>query len=257
MFLAQPLANASPANAPIAAAALQLRLDFVFMRSVKPFCSMIGARVAATVPLSLLLAMILSLAPVGLAAQGGMGGMGGGMGGGRRGGMGGPGMGGARRSPITMIKDNLENNDPIAFLLDRRKPLALTDVQKDSLKSYQKEMQRLQAPLFKAIEGVFAELAPANGAGGRVPGARGGGRNGGGSDGTDPPAGGRGAGMSGMPDTIKVIVTRLSDIQDAYRDRAWTQLSDSQRTTADALLTAKLEAERKKDDEERARRRER
>lgn len=188
---------------------------------------------------------LCTTAPTSVHAQGGMGGMGGGIGGGRRGGMGGPGMGdGARRTPATMVKDNLEKNDPIAFLLDRKKPLTLSDAQKDSLKLFRKEMQRMQEPLFKDIEKIFADEAPQSGGG--PGGGPGGGRRGGGM------GGGKGA---ILPDTAKVIVARLTDIQEAYRDRARTQLNDGQRHIADSLLTALLDEERNKDEEERAKRR--
>ena len=184
---------------------------------------------------------LLAAAPIAVHAQGGMGGMGGGMGGGRRGGgMGGQGMGGgSRRTPVAMVKENLEKNDPIAFLLDRKKPLTLTDAQKDSLKAFRKEMQRIQEPLFKDMEKIFADEAQQGG------GEPGGGRR-----------GGRGMGAM-LPDTVKAIVARLTDIQDAYRDRARTQLNDGQRHIADSLMTALLDEERKKSEEERGRRRDR
>lgn len=62
--------------------------------------------------------LALSIPPSGsLAAQGGSG----------RGGAGGRGGGfGQLKSPAATLKDNLEHNDPVAFLLDRTKPLALS-----------------------------------------------------------------------------------------------------------------------------------
>lgn len=199
------------------------------------------------------------------------------MGGGRRGGGmgGGPGMGGARRSPAAMLKENLEANDPIAFLLDRKKALLLTDLQKDSLKTYRKEMQRMQEPLFKDVEKQFTDIAAQGGAGrggemgsggsgrrgggmgggGMGGGGMGGGGMGGGSRGGGDDAGGMGRGMGAMPDTVKSLITRLNDIQDAYRDRARTQLNESQRHSADSMMTIMLEEQRKKADDERARRR--
>lgn len=189
------------------------------------------------------------------------------MGGGRRGGMGGGGMGGgSRRTPATMVKENLEKNDPIAFLLDRKKPLTLSDAQKDSLKAFRKEMQHMQEPLFKDMDKIFADEAQQGGAGqggGRRGGGMGGGMGGGrgmppgGDDGEGGGArGGRGMGAM-LPDTAKVIVARLTDIQDAYRDRARAQLNDGQRHIADSLMTALLDDERKKNEEERAKRRDR
>ncbi len=188
--------------------------------------------------------------------------MGGGMGGGRPGGRGGGGMGGPRRSPTAMIKENLERNDPISFLLDKKKELALRDAQKDSLKSLHKEMQRMQSPLFKEMDKVFAELMESGARGGARGGGMGGGMGGGQRGGGMPPGGegpdGGGRGMAaGMPDTARVLATRLSDIQDSFRDRARTQLDDGQRRTADSLYNVFLENERKKAEEQREKRRDR
>ena len=145
--------------------------------------------------------------------------------------------GGSRRSPATTVKENLEKNDPIAFLLDRKKPLTLSDPQKDSLKAFRKEMQHMQEPLFKDMEKIFTDEAKQ----GDARGSQGGGR-----------------GMGAMlPDEAKTIVARLTDIQDAYRDRARGQLNDGQRHIADSLMTAVLEDERKKNDDERPKRRDR
>ena len=187
---------------------------------------------------------LFTITPTAVHAQRGMGGMGGGMGGGRRGGMGGGqgmGGGGSRSSPATMAKQTLEKNDPIAFLLDRKKPLSLSDPQKDSLKAFRKEMQRMQEPLFKDLDKIFSDETQQGG-------ARGGQRGG--------QSGGRGMGAM-LPDTAKTIVARLTDIQDAYRDRARGQLNDGQRHIGDSLMTALLDEERKKSEEERAKRRDR
>jgi len=140
-----------------------------------------------------------------------------------------------------MVKETLEKNDPIAFLLDRKKPLSLSDPQKDSLKAFRKEMQRMQEPLFKDMDKIFADETQQGGARGNQGGGQGGDR-----------------GMGAMlPDTAKTIVARLTDIQDAYRDRARGQLNDGQRHIADSLMTALLDEERKKNEEERAKRRDR
>lgn len=180
---------------------------------------------------------LFTITPTAVHAQGGMGG---GMGGGRRGGMGngqGMGGGGSRSSPATMVKETLEKNDPIAFLLDRKKSLTLSDPQKDSLKAFRKEMQRMHEPLFKDLDKIFADETKQGGAGGGQ-------------------GGGRGMGAM-LPDVAKTIVARLTDIQDAYRDRARGQLNDGQRHIADSLMTALLDEERKKSEEERAKRRDR
>lgn len=212
-------------------------------------------------PFGLFLALAFSLqalAPVSLAAQ--MGGMGGGMGGmggapgGRGGGMGGrggPGMGGGMKSPAAMARERLEQSDPLAFLLDRKKPLALTKPQQESFKALRKEMQRMQAPLFKDLETLFGEMP------------RRGGMPGGGMPGGGMPGGGRGATPSGGPpdgapsDTVRAVVGKLSDIQDSYRDRAREQLTAVQRTRADSLQQIMLEKERERFEKAREQRRER
>lgn len=152
---------------------------------------------------------------------------------------------GQMKSPVETVKENLERNDPIVFLLDRKKPLTLTDLQKDSLKSLRKEMQHMQEPLFKEMEAQVGPL-PARG------GMRGsGGTEGGGADGGRRSRGG----SSGASDTVRALVGRLTDIQDAYRDRARGQLNDLQRVKADSLLQIFLADERKKDDDVRPKRR--
>ncbi len=192
------------------------------------------------------------------AAQGGMGG---GMGGGRRGGTGGPGLGGGgRRSPSSTIKDNLKRNDPFDFLFDQKKALSLRDEQKDSLKALRKEMQHAQAPLFDAVESFFTSAMAQRGSGapaGR--GGMGGGSGRGGGRGSAPDGGsGAGAGMgAALPDTVRTLVNRLVDIQEAYRDRARTQLDERQRQAADSIMTDILAEERKKAEKERSKRRDR
>jgi hypothetical protein len=181
-------------------------------------------------------------------------------------------MGGSRKTPASLVKENLEKSDPIAFLLDRKKPLTLSDMQKDSLKIFRKEMQHMQEPLFRDMDKIFADIEKNGGEGGAEGGGsgrrgggmgggmgggrRGGGMGGGGMGGDDEGAdGGRGARLAAMlPDTAKTIVARLTDIQDAYRDRARGQLSDGQRHIADSLMTAILDEQRKKDEAERAKR---
>ena len=133
---------------------------------------------------------------------------------------------GQMKSPAETVKENLAHNDPIAFLLDRKKPLSLTDLQKDSLKSLRKEMLHMQEPLFKEME---AHVGP-------------------------PLRRGR-DGSGGASDTVRAMVGRLTDIQDAYRDRARGQLNDTQRVTADSLMQTFLADERKKDGDARGRRR--
>lgn len=182
-------------------------------------------------------AVLTLAATTSLSAQRGMGRAGGG--GTRGGGMGrGSGMGQMKSSAET-VKENLERNDPIAFLLDRKKPLALSDLQKDSLKSLRKEMQHMQEPLFKDM------MAQANPSPVRGDMRDGGGMENGGADGGRRSRGG----SSGASDTVRALAGRLTDIQDAYRDRARGQLNDIQRVKADSLLQIFLADERKKDGE--------
>ncbi|QJR34003.1 hypothetical protein [Gemmatimonas groenlandica] len=198
--------------------------------------------------LSLALALSLqAFAPMALPAQ--MGGIGGGVGGGgmgggaggRGGGMGargGRGMGGGMKSPAAMARERLEQADPLEFLLDRKKPLELTKPQQESFKTLRKEMQRMQAPLFKDLETLFGDMPRRE-----VP--RGGGR---GDSGT--PSG-------GAPDTVRAVIGTLSDIQDSYRDRAREQLTPIQRTRADSLQQIMLAKARERFEKEREQRRER
>ncbi|MDQ8158461.1 MAG: hypothetical protein P3B76_04890 [Gemmatimonadota bacterium] len=201
-----------------------------------------GRRLIAAAALSCTLA---TLAPAVLSAQMGGGGMGGGMGGrggGMSGGMGGGGMGGrgggpgggrgggTMTSPADMARDNLKQADPIAFLLDRKKPLDLTKAQSASLKALRKEMQRTQQPLFKSLEQLSDDRPPR--------GQRGGGMGGG------APGGAPGDMPGGAPDTVRALIGRLADVQDSFRDRAREQLSEMQRTRADSLMQVRLADER-------------
>jgi hypothetical protein len=197
---------------------------------------------------------------------------GGGMGG--RGGRGGPG-GGRLSSPIDEIRDNLEANDPLKFLLDRRKPLSLTKPQRDSLERYRSDMQDAQKPVYKEMESLLTdrprgERGGPPGGGSPGGGSPGGGSPGGGSPGGGPPGGGRGGrGVGGEPSDstgdvrgrgpsggpFRAYADKLMDIQDAFRDRARAQLSAAQRTTADSLEQTWLAELRKKEDARRERRR--
>jgi hypothetical protein len=193
---------------------------------------MTTARRARSARLFIVPALALSLAaltPAILSAQ--MGGMGGGMGGGRGGGRGGPGGrgmgGGSMKSPAAMARERLEKADPIEFLLDRKKPLELTKEQQESLKSLRKEMQRTQAPVFTVLDKLFGDTSPRGGPpGGGMPGG--------------------GASERTLPDTVRSVFAKLSDIQDSFRDRAREQLTATQRTRADSLQQVMLAEEREK-----------
>ena len=157
------------------------------------------------------------------------------------GGRGGPGTGGgSMKSPAAMARERIEQADPLEFLLDRKKPLELTKAQQQSFKALRKEMQRLQDPLFKDLEHLFAGMPQRGGRGG-------GGRAGEDQPGGTPPDG-------GAPDTVRVVVGKLSDIQDSFRDRAREQLTAGQRTRADSLQQVMLAEERAKFEKERGER---
>ena len=209
------------------------------------------------------------LTPAVLVAQmGGGGGGRGGAAGGRGGGMGGGGSmgGGSAKSPAAMAKERIKKADPIEFLLDRKKPLELTNEQQDVFKSLRKEMQRTQAPLFKDLDKLFGDMPqrggspPGGGMGGGMGGGRGGGMGGGGRPGEDRPNGGTpgsGAPGAGASDTVRAVLGTLSDIQDSFRDRAREQLTAVQRTRADSLQQVMLAEERAKSEKERDKRQQR
>ena len=194
-----------------------------------------------------------------LAAQGGMGGMGGGMGGGagrggRGGGMGGGGMGGSMKSPSQTLKQNMERTDPLKFLLDNKKPLSLTNAQRDTLKQYQKDMDELEKPVYKDLDKLVADM-PGRGAGAMGRGGMGGGagRGRGGSNDSDSTSG-RGR-RGGADDPIRALADKLTDIQDSFRDRARAQLDSTQRVKADSIENVWLAEMRKQDADDRAKRR--
>lgn len=192
--------------------------------------------------------VIVTVSPIPLSqlyAQGGIGGgiggvgggMGGGMGGGtsgrsgggRNGGSGidrGPGGSGRERSPAAAVKETLKRDDQIAFMLDHKKPLKLTNAQSDTLKVLRKEMLYTQEPLFSDIDKVARDL-PRGGRGG----------------------GGRGdegeRGQAG--DTLRTLISRLHDIQEVYRDRARARLDATQLHLTDSLQTAWLAERRDKE----------
>jgi hypothetical protein len=193
---------------------------------------------------------LAALTPAILSAQmGGMGGMGGGgmvgggsargRSGGGMGGRGGPGVSGSMKSPAAMTRERIAQADPIEFLLDRKKPLELTKEQQESLKSLRKEMQRTQAPVFTELDKLFGDTPPRAGPpGGGMPGG--------------------GAPERALPDTVRTVIAKLSDIQDSFLDRAREQLTHTQRTRADSLQQVMLAEERatfEKEREKRQRRR--
>ena len=175
-------------------------------------------------------------------------------------------MGGAGQSPVQSLRENLEHTDPLKFLLDRKKPLALTKPQKDTLERYRNDMKDAQKPVYQDLEKLVAESPRGGGQGGGLGGGLGGGMGGGGmgsggggargrrggGDGNDADTtagGGRGRGAMGGP--MRDLAAKLSDIQDSFRDRARAQLTGPQRVVADSLEKSWLEEERKQIEDKR------
>ena len=214
-------------------------------------------------------ALCLSVPATARAQIGGTGGMRGGMRGGMGGGMGsgmrgGPTGRGSRQSPTDMMKQRLHAANSLVFLLDHKKPLALTKPQQDSIKQYRKDVEQLQKPLFSSLKAVLGDGtagAPWGGPGG--PGMRDGmGGRGGAAGEADPRDDGEvgrdGPGIGDarfLPDTARALVTRLEDIQQAYGEKARALLDPSQRQRADSIQSAMLAAQRAKMREQLERRR--
>jgi hypothetical protein len=55
-----------------------------------------------------------------------------------------------------------------------------------------------------------------------------------------------------LPDTAKKVLDRLTDLQDAYRDRARAKLDTVQRVRVDSIQRALLAQQREKAERERA-----
>ncbi|WP_309670324.1 hypothetical protein [Gemmatimonas sp.] len=123
----------------------------------------------------------------------------------------------------------------------------------------------MQSPLFKELDKLFGDLPrrggpgggapPRGGMGGGMPGGMGGPERGGARPGDERPDGNAAGG--GLPDTVHVVIGRLSDIQDSHRDPAREQLTPVQRTRADSIQQVILAEERAKFEKEREQRRER
>ncbi len=173
-------------------------------------------------------------------------------------------------SPVDAIKANLEANDPLKFLLDRKKPLDLTKAQKDTLERFRNDMHDAQKPVYKDLEQQVAQMQKERGERGGIGGGMGGGMGpeggmggarggrGGRGRGDEPPdSTGEGRGREGGPGAgpFKLYADKLADIQDSFRDRARAQLTAPQRAKADSMQDAWLAEQRKKDEERRERRR--
>jgi hypothetical protein len=107
-------------------------------------------------------------------------------------------------------------------------------------------MQEKQSPLFKTLDKLVGSTSarPSGQPSGPPP-----------DESNGPPArGARGGGGGGalLPDTAKVVLDRLADIQDAYRDRALAKLDNIQRQRVDSIQAATTAALREKAEKERA-----
>lgn len=104
------------------------------------------------------------------------------------------------------IKRMYDKSDPLAFLLERKKPLELNKALEDSLKLLRKEMQRMQEVIYKDLDKAATVKEQ-----GQLP---------------SPTV------VLGM---TKESESRVKDIQSAYRDRARAMLSERQTVQADSL----------------------
>ncbi|MDQ6611652.1 MAG: hypothetical protein M3Y64_04400 [Gemmatimonadota bacterium] len=106
-----------------------------------------------------------------------------------------------------LLKRTSDRNDPLDFLLERKKPLGLTRMVEDSLKYYRKEMRHMQDVVFKDLDAAAIKKDP-----------------------------------SGQPPSNTVIMSltkdadaRVRDIQSAYHDRALVLLDATQKHQVDSL----------------------
>lgn len=120
--------------------------------------------------------------------------------------------GGGQGSPTTPpaasigIKRNADRDDPLNFLLERKKLLQIDKSLEDSLKYYRKEMQHMQDVVFKDLDKAAAKKEL-----GQLPSA------------------------TKIASMTKEAEDRVKDIQSAYRDRARILLSERQRTQVDSI----------------------
>lgn len=131
------------------------------------------------------------------AAQGGRGGAGGG---------GNP-SSGVAPAASQMIKHTAEHNDPLDFLLDKKKQLGLSRTVVDTVKYYRKEMRHMQDVVFKDLDAAALKKDP-----------------------------------QGQPPSTAIVISltkdadlRVKDIQSAYRDRAHELLDGKQKQLVDSL----------------------
>lgn len=121
---------------------------------------------------------------------------------------GGGGQGGSAAPPAASInaKRTADREDPINFLLTRKKLLALDKSVEDSLKNYRKEMQHYQEVVFKDLDKAATRKEQ-----GQLP------------------------GPIIIATMTKDSEERVKDIQSAYRDRARLLLTERQRSQVDSL----------------------
>ncbi|GAB1341627.1 hypothetical protein [Gemmatimonas sp.] len=210
----------------------------------RPFLATWWRYVSTTAAVSVLLASAPTLVHAQMGGMGGAGGMGRGD---MRGGRGAAPAAGNRRSPADMARERLKAANPLEFLLEHKKPLALSKAQQDSIKHYRKDVEQMQKPLFAALDDAMRSGTSAGGqrgAGGRPVGGM---RNGGASSGRmgdgDPEVE---MADRWLPDTARTLLKRLEDIQQAFGERARAQLHSNQLVRADSIQAVKLEEQRAK-----------
>ena len=125
------------------------------------------------------------------------------------GGGGGGGQGGGSATPpaaSTNLKRAADRDDPLNFLLEKKKLLVLDRALEDSLKKFRKEMQHYEDVVYKDLDKAATRKDQ-----GQLPG----------------------------PSIIAAMTrdgeSRVKDIQSAYRDRARLLLSERQRAQVDSL----------------------
>lgn len=104
------------------------------------------------------------------------------------------------------LKKNANRDDPIAFLLDRKKLLVIDRSLEDSLKNLRKEMRHMQDVLFKDLDRAATKKE------------------------------------NGQPPSVGIVLSltkdseeRVKDIQSAYHDRARALLNPRQRAQVDSV----------------------
>lgn len=120
----------------------------------------------------------------------------------------GPGANSSSSTPTASaaLKRIADRTDPIGFLLDKKKQLQLSKPAEDTLKKYRDEMRHMQDIVYKDLDKAALKkeqgLVPSPGA---------------------------------VANLVKEANARVTDIQDAYRDRARASLNEGQRKQIDSL----------------------